>query len=74
MNANLKKELLHQFTLRKFRCLTVNVYDLFYYLERIHKFGIPTMSDIRNAIIELHDEKLIRCVPQSNNVYDIILN
>ena len=74
MNTDLKKELLHQFTLRKFRCLTVNVYDLFYYLERIHKFGTPTKLDIRNAIIELHDENLIRCVPLSNNVYDIILN
>ena len=74
MKADLKHYLLHQFTFRKFRCLTVNVYDLFYYLERIHKFGTPTRLDIRKAIMELHDDNLIRCVPLSNNVYNIILN
>lgn len=71
MNTELKKELLHQFTLRKFRCLTVDVNVLFYYLGRIHKFGTPTKLEIRKAIMELHDENLIRCVPLSNNVYNI---
>lgn len=71
MNTELKKELLHQFMLRCDNCMSVDVHDLFYYLERIHKFGTPTKLEIRKAIMELHDENLIRCVPLSNNVYNI---
>lgn len=72
MNTELKKELLRQFTFRCDNCIiSVDVRELFYYLERIHKFGTPTKLEIRKAIMELHDENLIRCVPLSNNVYNI---
>ena len=71
MRTELKQELLHQLTLRRDRRTTVSVHVLTYFIGLMRKFGTPTKLDIRKAIMELHDENLIRYVPLSNNVYDI---
>jgi hypothetical protein len=71
MGTELKQELLHQLTLRRDRCTTVSVHVLAYFTGLVRKFGTPTKLDIRKAIMELHDEHLIKCIPLSDNVYDI---
>lgn len=71
MGTELKQKLLHQLMLRRDRCTTFSVYVCLHFIRLMCKFEAPTKLDIRKFIMKLHDEHLIKCIPLSDNVYDI---
>lgn len=63
MDKSLKDFVLHLFEIHLDSCLVVNINSLYRYIENCGCFGNKTEYNIRNAIMQLDDEHLIKVVP-----------
>ena len=71
-SIDLKSFILHLFKIHLDSCLVININHLYWYIEHCRCFGYKTKTDIRNIILQLHHENLIKnCVVVTNNEFII---